>query len=157
METKQLTINYSLYRESVPPQYARLCARAAEAAASAYSIFYGFSVGAAVLLANGEVVCGSNQENAAYPSGTCAERTALFYSGAAFPGVAVRALAIAASSGGAPCENFVSPCGACRQVMAEMLRRYGQDFDVVLVGARETLLLRASALLPFAFELPEGE
>lgn len=156
MESKELKISYSVWHGELPGEYAELCERAMAASRSAYSVYSGFSVGAAVLLANGEVVCGSNQENAAYPSGICAERTALFYAGAACPGVAVKAIAIAACSQGEPVEDFVSPCGACRQVFAEAVRRYGQDFDVVMTGKRQTVVIRASALLPLGFDLEKG-
>jgi cytidine deaminase len=119
------------------------------AAGNAYSVYSGFSVGAAVLLENGEIVRGSNQENAAYPSGLCAERVALFYACSAYPGVRVRAVAIAARDASGVWLPSVTPCGACREVMAEVIRRYGADFDVVM-GER---VARASELLPFPFTL----
>ncbi|MDE5612000.1 MAG: cytidine deaminase, partial [Odoribacter sp.] len=90
--------------------------------------------------------------NIAYPSGICAERTALFYAGATFPDVPVKAMAVAACGDDGLREEFVSPCGACRQVMSEVIRRYGQDFDVLMLGKKETVVIKASALLPFAFE-----
>ena len=105
-----------------------------------------------VLLENGTIVLGNNQENVAYPSGMCAERTALFYAGAAYPDVPVKALAIAACFKGRPRKEVVSPCGACRQVMAEVIRRYGRDFDVLMIGEEETVVIKASSLLPFSFE-----
>lgn len=153
MDKRELKIDYFICLNSVPAAYEKLCREAAEASATSYSIYSEFAVGAAVLLDNGEVVCGSNQENAAYPSGICAERTALYYAGAAYPEVPVKALAVAARYKGKPREYFVSPCGACRQVMAEVVRRYGRDFDVIMVGERETVVVRASSLLPFSFEL----
>ncbi|MDR1273142.1 MAG: cytidine deaminase [Odoribacteraceae bacterium] len=120
---------------------------ARSAAGNAYSVYSGFSVGAAVLLENGEIVRGSNQENAAYPSGMCAERVALFYACSAYPGVRVRAVAIAARDASGAWAPSVTPCGACREVMAGVIRRYGADFDV-LTGER---VVRASELLPFPF------
>lgn len=152
MDKKTWKIGYAVYRNEKPAEYAALCEQAVKAAATSYSIYSQFAVGAAVLLNNGETVCGSNQENAAYPSGLCAERTALFYAGAAYPEQPVRALAIAACYRGQPRKAFVPPCGACRQVMAEVVRRYGRDFDVVMVGQQETVVIKASALLPFSFE-----
>jgi len=80
------------------------------------------------------------------------ERTALFYAGAAYPDVPVKALAIAACFKGRPRKEVVSPCGACRQVMAEVIRRYGRDFDVLMIGEEETVVIKASSLLPFSFE-----
>lgn len=151
MDKKELKIAYSTYHNAFPAGYEQLCRRAIEASKNAYSIYSDFAVGAAVLLANGQVVAGSNQENAAYPSGICAERTALFYAGATYPEAAVKALAIAACYKGVPRENFVPPCGACRQVMAEVIKRYGEDFDVIMIGQQETVVIKASALLPFSF------
>lgn len=153
MDKKELKIEYTVWQREMPENYGELCRKAIAASGSAYSIYSDFAVGAAVLLENGEIVCGSNQENAAYPSGICAERTALFYAGATYPEIPVKALAIAASYKGKPQENFVPPCGACRQVMAEVIRRYGQDFDVIMTGSRESIVIKASALLPFSFEL----
>ena len=76
----------------------------------------------------------------------------LFYAGAAYPDVPVKALAIAACFKGRPRKEVVSPCGACRQVMAEVIRRYGRDFDVLMIGEDETVVIKASSLLPFSFE-----
>lgn len=151
MDKRELKIDYFTCQDSLPEQYDALCREAIEASKKSYSIYSEFAVGAAVLLANGVVVQGNNQENAAYPSGLCAERTALFYAGATYPDIPVRALAIAACYRGVPREEFVPPCGACRQVMAEVIKRYGEDFDVIMIGQRETVVIRASALLPFTF------
>lgn len=153
MDKRELKIDYFVCRNSFPAEYEELCRKAVEAAGKAYSVYSKFSVGAAVWLENGETVAGNNQENIAYPSGMCAERTALFYAGAAFPGVAVKAMAIAACSEGGLRDEFVAPCGACRQVMAEIIRRYGRDFDVIMVGGKETVVIKASVLLPLAFSM----
>lgn len=151
MDKRELKIDYFVCRNSFPAEYDDLCKKALQAAEKAYSIYSKFSVGAAVWLENGEIVSGNNQENVAYPSGMCAERTALFYAGAAFPGVAVKAMAVAACRDGRLQEEFVTPCGACRQVMAEVIKRYGRDFDVIMVGKKETAVVKASGLLPFVF------
>lgn len=152
MDKKEVRLDYVVYRNSFPEEYSALCEKAIKATQQAYSIYSGFSVGAAVLLDNGQTVMGSNQENVAYPSGICAERTALFYAGAAYPGNGVKAIAVAACYKGAITGNFIPPCGACRQVMAEVIKRYGCDFDVVMIGQKETIVLKASALLPFSFD-----
>lgn len=152
MKKRELKIDYWTCRKSFPAGYERLCEEARSAAGKAYCVYSGFAVGAAVLLENGEIVLGNNQENAAYPNGLCAERTALFYANAAYPEVAVKALAIAACYQGKSRKGYVAPCGACRQVMAEVVKRYGQDFDVIMVGEEETLCMKASDLLPFSFE-----
>lgn len=120
-----------------------------------------FHVGAAILMANGEIVTGANQENAAYPSGTCAERTAAFYASARFPGVAMKKIAIAAwTKEGKPAdlpydEYFqlapISPCGACRQALLEYESLYG-PIEVLLYGRSEILILPSvSSLLPISF------
>lgn len=114
-----------------------------------YSHFY---VGAAVLLDNGEIVCGSNQENAASPSGTCAERTALFYAGAKYPDQAVKAIAIAARNDTEETEMPVPPCGACRQVLLETEQRFHTPIRILLYGKKEILLLKSvNDLLPLSF------
>ena len=119
---------------------------------SAYAPYSSFRVGAAVLLADGRVVTGNNQENVAYPSGICAERTALFYANAQYPEVAPTMIVIAAHT----CDGFVkraiSPCGSCRQVLSEAERRYNHPIRVVLYGEDEVLVIdSASTLLPLAF------
>ena len=131
--------------------YRRLYELAYGAAREAYAPYSRFCVGAALLLENGEIVCGNNQENAAYPSGLCAERTALFYAGARFPDVPVAVLAIAALKAGKRTDS-VTPCGACRQVMLEMERRHGRPIRVMLCGAKEVYEFACVAdLLPFSF------
>ena len=152
MKKRKLQIDYMVYEKTYPEGYGELCEKAFRIIPQAYSVYSGFSVGAALLLDNGEIVTGTNQENAAYPSGLCAERTALFYAASQYPRAKVKALAIAAFDGEKQTARFVPPCGACRQVMAETIRRTG-DFDVIMMGAEEVVMLKASVLLPFAFDL----
>lgn len=119
----------------------------------AYAPYSKFSVGAALLLENGEVVSGSNQENIAYPSGLCAERVALFYAGAQFPDQVINTLCIVADGDLIPDDQNLSPCGACRQVMLESEGRQGKPFRVVLVNRDGRVFIFSSAhdLLPLAF------
>ena len=127
------TIPYKMLdRSKLSEQDRQLEERALEVAQKAYAPYSRFHVGAAVLLANGEIVTGSNQENAAYPSGTCAERTALFWAGAQWPDVAVERLAIVAinSTGRVP---FISPGGSCRQVIMETAPRF-HPVPILLMG-----------------------
>ena len=152
MDKRELKIDYFIYRDSYPEGYAGLCKKALEASEKAYCVYSDFAVGAAVLLADGTIVTGYNQENAAFPSGLCAERTALFYAGANYPQVPVKALAVVAGYKGQIREKYVTPCGACRQVMSEVIKRYGKDFEVILIGQKENLVIKASALLPLAFD-----
>ena len=92
---------------------------AKEASSDAYAPYSGFMVGAAVLTGNGTIIKGNNRENAAFPSGSCAERTVLSYTGANFPGERIIAMAICASSEGSFTDEPVSPCGSCRQLISE--------------------------------------
>jgi cytidine deaminase len=132
----------------------RLVEHAQRASEAAYAPYSGFHVGAAALLDNGEIVSASNQENAAYPSGLCAERTALFYAGARYPAAAVKAIAIAAQTGGAFCPLAVRPCGACRQVMLECEKRGQQPVRVIMYGERQVEAVQSVRdLLPLSFEL----
>ena len=117
-----------------------------------YCPYSGFHVGAAAKLANGEVIRGCNQENAAYPSGLCAERSALFAAGAQHPDEPVMKLAIACFTGGHFTKEQGAPCGACRQVMLETEHRYGGKMEVLLYGEEETYVFESAAdLLPLIF------
>lgn len=152
MKELKLETNVEVYAiEELDEVYRSLYEAAFGASEKAYAPYSNFYVGAAALLENGEVVCGNNQENAAYPSGLCAERTTLFYAGARYPEAAVRVLAIAAMKGGERVD-LVTPCGACRQVMLETEQRYGKPMEVLLCGKKEAYLVTsAAALLPFSF------
>jgi cytidine deaminase len=117
-----------------------------------YAPYSHFSVGAAVELEDGTVVTGSNQENIAYPSGLCAERVALFSVSAQYPSLAVTALAVVGYHNGQFCE--ASPCGACRQTMAEYEMRYGNEISIFcyLNGGRIRKISGVKSLIPFGFE-----
>lgn len=128
-----------------------LVEKAIAIAQDAYVPYSTFHVGAAVRLENGVIVTGSNQENAAYPSGTCAERTALFYANAKYPNVAVQEMAVVAIYHG-EIQDQISPCGSCRQVMAEVATRF-RPYRVLLVGKDTTKILPDNRLLlPFTFD-----
>ncbi|MFT3740058.1 MAG: cytidine deaminase [Breznakibacter sp.] len=130
-----------------------LIERSIEALENAYAPYSEFSVGAALLLDNGSVVTGNNQENAAYPSGLCAERVALFYANAQYPQHKIVKLAIAAAKNGRLCDSPITPCGACRQVMLESEHRQNQPYEVILVGNEKVVKIgEARYLLPFAFD-----
>lgn len=137
----------------------RLVDEAKEATRRAYAPFSKYHVGAALLMDNGKIVTGSNQENAAYPSGLCAERTAAFYASSSNPGVAFKKIAIAAwmnpGQGQSWEEGFqknpVSPCGGCRQALLEYEHLYG-DIEVLLYGSEKIYILPSiKSLLPLAF------
>lgn len=132
----------------------QLCEAARAMCMSSYAPYSRFHVGAAARLANGYIVQGSNQENAAYPSGLCAERCALFAAGAQHSGEAVMALAIAACDDqGVFTSSPITPCGACRQVMLEAEQRYGHAIRVLLCGATQVHVVDSCrALLPLQFD-----
>lgn len=123
------------------------------AASKAYAPYSKFHVGAAVLLEDGTIVLGSNQENAAFPSGLCAERTALFYAGANYPDKKILKLIIVATGDFVKMETILSPCGGCRQVMMESEQRQTTPIKVILVSQNEKTIVLNSVkdLLPFAF------
>ena len=111
------------------------------------------AVGAALLLDDGTTILGANQENAAFPAGLCAERTAMFAAGANHPDVGFDTLAIAGADHGILCDNPATPCGGCRQVMAEYQTKSGHPLKIILAGA--TRILKFSSvndLLPFIFD-----
>ena len=131
----------------------RLLAEAAiDATSRSYAPYSNFNVGAAIMYEDGEIIQGSNQENAAYPSGLCAERTALFYASSRRPDTPIISLAIAASQKGTLCNIPATPCGACRQVMAQYQVKSGKPMTVLLVGG-EKIWKFASVddLLPLTF------
>ncbi|MBE6310480.1 MAG: cytidine deaminase [Bacteroidales bacterium] len=130
-----------------------LVERAKKATETSYAPYSKFNVGAAVLLENGEIISGSNQENAAFPSGTCAERTTIFYAGARFPGVRFCKLAIAAFTEGEFIDEPISPCGACRQAILEYEKLGGQPIEILLAGRNKVYKLQGiRSLLPLSFE-----
>ena len=114
MTSKEIRIVYNEYEslDQLDPRDRELAQAAIEATKSSYAPYSHFNVGAAVRLDNGEIIKGSNQENAAYPSGICAERTAMFYASANYPENAMTAIAITASQNGILCETPATPCGA---------------------------------------------
>ncbi|HIT82755.1 MAG TPA: cytidine deaminase [Candidatus Avibacteroides faecavium] len=129
-----------------------LVERAMRATGRSYAPYSSFHVGAAALLADGSVIEGSNQENAAYPAAMCAERTALFYANSEHPDVPVVKLAVAAWTGGKFVDDPVPPCGVCRQAMLEVEARAGSPLRILMVGARHVYVCDGVAnLLPLSF------
>ena len=131
MEKKKLGFELQLFDsfEELPKEDQILMTQAIQARENAYAPYSEFKVGAAVLLANGKVVIGSNQENASYPSGLCAERVAVFQAGAQFPGVAIKAIAI---NVGSPLP--AAPCGNCRQSISEYEQRQERSIPIIMMG-----------------------
>ncbi|MDX6747686.1 cytidine deaminase [Polaribacter sp. PL03] len=131
-----------------------LMEKAVDARKKAYAPYSKFNVGAALLLENGEIVLGNNQENAAYPSGLCAERVAIYYAGATYPGVKIMKLAISASSSITKVDKPVGPCGACRQSLSEYEIKQKQSFPLIFMGEVGEIVKTESllSLLPFSFD-----
>ncbi|TSJ45545.1 cytidine deaminase [Fluviicola chungangensis] len=133
---KQLTIHYEWLNhwKELPDTEHILIEKAYEAAKDAYAPYSDFQVGAAVLLEDGGIIKGNNQENIAYPSGLCAERVALFYAGANYPGTAVKTIVVVAQGDLIAGDECVSPCGSCRQVIAESESRQKEAIRIILVA-----------------------
>lgn len=153
MKKRQLEISYhSCKFEELTPEEKQLVEEARQATYRSYSPYSRFSVGASVLLANGVILSGSNQENAAYPSGLCAERTILFYANSQYPNQPITMMAIAARSEKGFTEIPITPCGACRQVLAETEKRFEYPIRILLYGETETIIIDGvKDLLPFLF------
>ncbi len=154
MKTLQLHIHVKVFAyEELAEADRQLIDAARQATYRSYVPYSHFSVGAAVRLADGTVVSGSNQENAASPSSLCAERTTLFYANSRYPDQPVDTLAIAArNERGEFLQKPISPCGACRQVMLETETRFSHPMRILLYGTEGIYELQGvNSLLPFSF------
>ena len=155
MTSKEIRIVYNEYEslDQLELRDRELVQAAIEATKGSYAPYSNFNVGAAVRLDNGQIVKGSNQENAAYPSGICAERTAMFYASANYPENAMTAIAITASQNGTLCDNPATPCGSCRQVMAQYQTKGGQPMEILLVGGKKIWKFgKVDDVLPLIFD-----
>lgn len=155
MTSKEIKIAYQEFDsiEQLETKDRELALAAVEATTLSYAPYSRFNVGAAVMFEDGEIIKGANQENAAYPSGLCAERTALFYASANRPDKAMTAIAIAAAQDGKLCGSPATPCGACRQVMAQYQKKSGKPMVTILVGAdRIWRFGKVDDLLPLIFD-----
>lgn len=157
MKEGSLSIPYRLYDSisELEPDEQELMQKAWDATDDAYAPYSRFHVGCAVALVDGEIFTGNNQENRAYPSGLCAERTVLFYIGGLGKGKDVRKVAIRARSQEFELDKPAMPCGACRQVMLEY-EELAEAHLVVLMQGESGKILRvegvSTALLPFPFD-----
>jgi len=155
---KEVKIESTLYVfdsiEEVPDIIQSLMKQASSAREKAYAPYSKFSVGAALLLENGEIITGSNQENASYPSGLCAERTAIYYAGAQFPNVKILKIAIIAGSQTKPTTTPIPPCGACRQAIAEYEVKQETPIEIYFMGETGKVVKSNSLsnLLPLIFD-----
>jgi len=138
----------------LPQEAQDLMNKAQQARENAYAPYSSFNVGAALQLANGEVILGNNQENAAFPSGLCAERVAIFYAGATYPGIAVTSIAISVRSLKHVVETPTPPCGACRQAIAEYEVNQKSPISIYFMGEKGKVVKADSikGLLPLIFD-----
>ncbi|APQ16667.1 cytidine deaminase [Maribacter hydrothermalis] len=152
---KNISFNITIYNaiEELSDNDKMLMSAAVQARKKAYAPYSDFFVGAAVLLENGEIVEGNNQENASYPSGLCAERVAVFYAGAKYPGMGIKAIAISASSLNHVVSEPVAPCGNCRQSISEYEFRQKKPIRILLMGETGSVIECKSLgdLLPLGF------
>ncbi len=155
-QLREITIQVKQYpsKEALSAEQYSLLQAAEVASEGAYAPYSQFFVGAAILLEGGEIVQGANQENAAYPSGLCAERTAIFYTGARYPDQKIKMIAIAARPAKQDAFISISPCGACRQSLLEYEVKQAQAIPILMQGEGGCIYEFASiaALLPFCFD-----
>jgi cytidine deaminase len=156
MKKIKISTDFDIYQSlnDLPSDEFELMLQAIEARKQAYAPYSKFSVGAAILLANGEVITGSNQENAAYPSGLCAERVAIFYAGAKYPEVQILKIAISATATQERTVLPIPPCGACRQSIMEYEFKQKLPIEIIFMGASGNVAKSASManLLPLGFD-----
>ena len=153
MEQIDINISIESYQlDELSPQDQELVQAAIKATNNAYANYSRFYVGAALRLENGKMVIGANQENAAFPSGLCAERTAVFAAQANYPDSPIEALAVAGRNENGVLPNPITPCGACRQVILEIEDRYKKPVKILLYGTKKIYCVRSvKDLLPLSF------
>ncbi|MEW5676426.1 cytidine deaminase [Flavobacterium enshiense] len=156
MKNISITSTFLVYdsAEELSPEIKSLMDQAVEIRKKAYAPYSKFRVGAAILLDNGKVVVGSNQENAAYPSGLCAERVAIFQAGAIYPEAKILKIAISATADSKEVSDPIPPCGACRQSIAEYEFRQDMPIEIYFMGAVGKVFKSDSLkdLLPLTFD-----
>ncbi len=155
---KEIKIESTLYvydaLDELSKEVRELMEKAIESRNKAYAPYSKFNVGAALLLDNGEVISGSNQENASYPSGLCAERTAIYYAGATYPKAKILRMAITAASQNQKTTSPIPPCGACRQAIAEYEVKQKEPIEIYFMGEVGAVAKSNSLanLLPLIFD-----
>ncbi len=154
MKTNEIRIFVEEYEglDELSEMDQQLILEARKIARTAYAPYSHFRVGASVLLTNGQVISGNNQENSAYPSGLCAERVAMFYANANYPNEKIAAIAISALKNGDMVDDPVRPCGSCRQALLEAEVRFKQPIRIILDGKNKIQVLQGiESLLPLSF------
>ena len=154
MTEREIHITYQEYKsiEELSPEDRELAAEAIKAMEGAYAPYSHFHVGAAVRMSNGQIVRGANQENTAFPSGLCAERTAMFAAGARYPDKDMLSIALAGGVMGRLGNQPATPCGACRQVMAQYQAKSGKPMSVIMISADKVWKFeKVDDILPLIF------
>lgn len=156
MKEIKITSKFTIYENSneLSSSNKSLLLKAIEARNNAYSPYSKFSVGASLLLENGKIILGNNQENAAYPSGMCAERVAIWNAASQYPKIKIKKIFISASSKISIVNKPVSPCGACRQTITEYEVNQAQNIEIFFTGETGKIIQANSIndLLPLAFD-----
>ncbi len=156
MKNLNIQTPFSIFdsQADLPVSIQELMLQAQDAITRAYAPYSHFQVGAAILLENGKIVTGNNQENAAYPSGMCAERVAIWSASSQYPNVAVKKIVITVKSTLKQVNKPVAPCGACRQTLLEYEHKQNEPIEVYFMGETGKVVLAHSLkdLLPFAFD-----
>ncbi len=159
MKESKFEFNYKVYEsiEELPEELQRLLTGARDVTEQAYAPYSHFQVGAVAKLSNGEIVTGSNQENASFPVGLCAERVLLASTSSLFPRVPIETIAISYKSENQKSDHPISPCGICRQTLQEFESRVGHPISLVLGGMEGPVYVidSVSKLLPLAFTSEE--
>ncbi|HCF03173.1 cytidine deaminase [Flavobacterium sp.] len=156
MNKVTITTNFDVFEtiQELPTDIQNLMHEAVAIRKTAYAPYSHFKVGTAILLDNGEIILGSNQENAAYPSGLCAERVAVFYAGAKYPEAKILKMAISAASDNTTTSAPIPPCGACRQSLAEYEIKQNTPIEIYFMGEIGSIYKSDSLknLLPLLFD-----
>jgi cytidine deaminase len=155
MDQQKYSFDFEVYEsiDQLTPGDAQLLRDAQNATKIAYAPYSNFLVGAMALLANGKTIAGSNQENASYPVGLCAERVLLSAVSSVYPGVAIDTIAISYHNDNGKSDRPISPCGVCRQTLVEFENRFDHPIRLILGGEKGKVFIipKASMLLPFGF------
>jgi len=154
MSEKEIKISYYEYSclDELEKGDRELAEAAIKAMSGSYSPYSHFQVGAAVRLSDGHIILGANQENAAFPSGLCAERTAMFAAGAGYPDTNICSIAVAGGLNGVLSDDPTTPCGSCRQVMAQYQTKAGSPLSIIMIGAKKIWKFeKVDDILPLIF------
>jgi len=159
MRREEVTFSFEVYDnvEELTTEDAFLLNEAKAVTRHAYAPYSRFRVGAAARLQNGEIIAGTNQENASFPAGICAERTLMSVAASLYPGIPIDTLAISYDNEHGPSDHPISPCGICRQSLLEFEQRTGKSIRLILAGleGKIHIIAGSNALLPLAFSAGE--